>query len=95
MTECHVMPSHVSALLKPLRALVVNLSIRDRLPQITAPTLVLYGEEDVICPPRHSRQIAALIPGAELVGVPAQDHQPFQEGPADFNRIVLDFWANQ
>jgi pimeloyl-ACP methyl ester carboxylesterase len=67
----------------------------DRLPQITAPTLVLYGEEDVICPPRHSRQIASLIPGAELLGVPAQAHQPFQEGPESFNRIVLDFLANQ
>ena len=40
MTECHVMPAHVSALLKPLRALVVNLTIRDRLPQIE----VAYGE---------------------------------------------------
>ena len=87
-------PQSTEAFQRTARAILSH-DTRDRLPQIAAPTLVLYGEEDVICPPRHSRQIAALIPGAELVGVPAQAHQPFQEGPADFNRIVLDFWANQ
>jgi pimeloyl-ACP methyl ester carboxylesterase len=55
---------------------------------------VLYGEEDVICPPRHSREIAGLIPGARLVGVPGQAHQPFQEDPAAFNETVLGFWAS-
>jgi 23S rRNA (uracil1939-C5)-methyltransferase len=34
MRECHVLPPEVSALLVPLRALVAQLSIRDRLPQI-------------------------------------------------------------
>ena len=57
------------------------------------PRLVVYGEEDIICPPRHSRQIASLIPGARLVGVPEQAHQPFQEDPAAFNELVLAFIA--
>ncbi len=34
MSECHVMPRHISDLLVPLRELVGSLSIRDRLPQI-------------------------------------------------------------
>nr|WP_258002186.1 23S rRNA (uracil(1939)-C(5))-methyltransferase RlmD [Burkholderia sp. WAC0059] len=34
MTSCEVLPPHVSALLVPLRELVGQLSIRDRLPQI-------------------------------------------------------------
>ncbi len=34
MRECHVLPSHVSALLMPLRALIGGMSMRDRLPQI-------------------------------------------------------------
>jgi 23S rRNA (uracil1939-C5)-methyltransferase len=34
MTECHVMPPKLSALLPALRALVGSLSVRDRLPQI-------------------------------------------------------------
>ena len=34
MKECHILPKHVSDLLVPLRELVSNLSIRQRMPQI-------------------------------------------------------------
>jgi 3-oxoadipate enol-lactonase len=38
----------------------------DRLPRITAPTLVAGGVHDGIAPPANSEAIAAQIPGAEL-----------------------------
>jgi pimeloyl-ACP methyl ester carboxylesterase len=38
----------------------------DRLPSITAPTLVAGGRFDGIAPPRNSEAIASRIPGAEL-----------------------------
>ncbi len=63
----------------------------DRLDAVEAPTLVVCGAEDVLCPPRHSQAIAARIPGARLVEVPAQAHQPFQEDPAAFNRLLATF----
>lgn len=88
----HPHPQELEAFQRTARA-ILDHDTRDRLGAITAPTLVVYGEEDIICPPRHSHQIAALIPGAQLVGVPEQAHQPFQEGPESFNRIVLDFMA--
>ncbi|MEI6690084.1 MAG: alpha/beta fold hydrolase [Thermoleophilia bacterium] len=88
----HPYPQDLEAFQRTARA-ILDHDTRDRLGAITAPTLVLYGEEDIICPPRHSHQLASLIPGAQLVGVPEQAHQPFQEGPENFNRIVLDFWA--
>lgn len=40
--------------------------LRSELPQITAPTLVIAGRHDWICPPVFSEEIAGLIPGAEL-----------------------------
>lgn len=40
----------------------------DRLGRITCPTLVAYGEYDVLAPPGNSRAIASRIPGAELRG---------------------------
>jgi pimeloyl-ACP methyl ester carboxylesterase len=52
---------------------------------------VVVGEDDILCPPRHSRAIAARIGGARLVEVPEQAHQPFQEDPASFNELALDF----
>jgi pimeloyl-ACP methyl ester carboxylesterase len=66
---------------------------RDRLHEIGVPTLVVVGAVDLLCPPRHSREIAERISGARLVEVPDQAHQPFQEGPEAFNALTLDFWA--
>lgn len=40
--------------------------LRPELPRITAPTLVLAGRHDWICPPEFSEEIAGLIPGARL-----------------------------
>ncbi|MBD2022646.1 alpha/beta fold hydrolase [Leptolyngbya sp. FACHB-36] len=40
--------------------------IRDQLPNITAPTLVIAGRHDWICPPEFSEEIARLIPNADL-----------------------------
>ena len=88
----HPYPQELEAFQRTTRAIMAH-DTRDRLPAIAAPTLVVYGEEDIICPPRHSRQIASLIPGARLVGVPEQAHQPFQEDPAAFNELVLAFIA--
>ena len=84
-------PQSTEAFQRTARAILGH-DTRDRLGAIARPTLVIYGEEDVICPPRHSREIATLIPDARLVGIPAQAHQPFQEDPAAFNETVLGFW---
>lgn len=40
--------------------------LRPALPAITAPTLVIAGRHDRICPPDFSTEIAALIPNARL-----------------------------
>ena len=86
-------PQSTEAFQRTARAILGH-DTRDRLGAIALPTLVLYGEEDVICPPRHSREIAGLICGARLIGVPGQAHQPFQEDPAAFNETVLGFWES-
>jgi pimeloyl-ACP methyl ester carboxylesterase len=86
-------PQSTEAFQRTARAILGH-DTRDRLGAIARPTLVIYGEEDVICPPRHSREIATLIPNARLVGIPAQAHQPFQEDPAAFNETVPGFWGS-
>ena len=45
---------------------------RGAAPHIAAPTLVVVGEDDLLCPPRHSRAIAVRIFGARLVEMPEQ-----------------------
>jgi len=83
-------PQSTEAFQRTARA-ILDHDTADRLDAVTVPTLVLVGEEDVLCPPRHSRAIAARIGGSRLVVVPEQAHQPFQEDPAAFNELALDF----
>ena len=64
----------------------------DRLAEIRVPTLVLTGELDLICPPRHGRVVADGIPGARFEVLAGEAHQPFQESPEAFNRRVDAFW---
>ncbi len=48
--------------------------LRDRLPEIRVPTLVVCGAADWICPPSQSAEIARLIPGAQLLMVEGANH---------------------
>jgi pimeloyl-ACP methyl ester carboxylesterase len=65
----------------------------ERLGEIVVPTLVIAGELDICTPPRLGRVVAERIPGAELVVLPGEAHQPFQESPDEFNALVAAFWA--
>ena len=56
-------------------------SILGRLGEISAPTLVMVGDEDTSLPPRYSEEIAAGIPGARLVLVPGAGHLSALEQP--------------
>src|SRR5258708_6887122 len=43
-----------------------SFDLRPELPAITAPTLILGGRHDWICPPEFSEEIHRLIPGSDL-----------------------------
>jgi len=64
----------------------------DRLPRITAPTLVLAGGRDVTCQPELCRAVAEGIPGALFEVLEEEAHQPFQEVPEEWNARVDSFW---
>ncbi len=54
MTECHVLPKKISALLKPLRVLLGQLSIAQRVPQIE----VAVGQEHTALVLRHLEEFS-------------------------------------
>jgi len=66
----------------------------DRLPQITTPTLVLTGTDDVLIPPANSKIIADRIPGARLIKFPEAGHLFFIEKADDVNRALLNFFQH-
>lgn len=59
--------------------------------RITAPTLVIQGEDDPHWPPPVAQRLADGIPGAELVVVPGGGHVPHLDEPALFLRAVESF----
>lgn len=65
----------------------------DRLGAISAPTLVVGGEEDLVVPPRFARELAARIPGARVALLPAYAHQSFMEAPERINAVLDGFWS--
>ncbi|MCE9605718.1 MAG: alpha/beta hydrolase [Planctomycetia bacterium] len=65
--------------------------MRDYLPKITVPTLVVVGREDVISPVEEMQAIAAAIPGAQFQVIENAGHMSPMENPAEFNRLVSAF----
>ena len=65
----------------------------DRLDRITAPTLVVAGEQDLLTPARQGKAVAERIPGAryELFTGPGSSHALGVERAEEFVPMVLDF----
>ena len=51
-----------------------QIDLRNRMPQITVPTLVLHAREDGQVPFELGRQVAALIPGVRFVPLASKNH---------------------
>lgn len=68
-----------------------NPKLERRLRRISAPTLVLWGENDTFLPPAYGEAYARLIPGATLQTVPQCGHfVPFEQ-TEPFARHVTQF----
>lgn len=62
-----------------------------RLPGITVPVLVLWGDSDQIADPGYGRAYAAAIPGARFQLLPDTGHVPQIETPGQLLRAIVDF----
>jgi pimeloyl-ACP methyl ester carboxylesterase len=63
--------------------------------QISAPTLVVWGENDPYHPLAMASEFARRIPRAQLEILPHCGHLPHEEHPDIFNRLVLAFLKDQ
>ncbi len=71
-----------------------NFDLRDRLKNITVPTLVVCGRHDWITPPAQSEFLAANIPGARFMMFEHSGHQPMIEENEEFIVLVCEFLAS-
>lgn len=70
-------------------------SADDLLPTIEVPALVVAGAKDGFTPPERSRDMAAQIPGAELLEIPNASHTAPIERPHLVDWTIRDFLARR
>lgn len=68
---------------------MAEIDLRERVAEITAPTLVVSGSEDPATPPENGRAIAAGISGARFVELAGAAHLGNIERAAQFNELLL------
>jgi pimeloyl-ACP methyl ester carboxylesterase len=74
---------------------LASYDFRDRLPEVTAPTLVVWGREDNLVPVRDADEFERLIPSARKVILEDTGHVPMLERPQTFNDLLVEFLDEQ
>ena len=69
---------------------IAGLDVRDGLPDVTAPTLVVGAEQDPAIGVQHSRAIAAAIPGARLEVLDPGAHLASVERAETVTELIAD-----
>jgi len=81
----HAFAGQVAAILD------IDDGLAERLPEITVPTLVIVGNQDILTPRGDAEHLAELIPTAELVVVSGAAHGLMIEHASTFNSTLLRF----
>lgn len=74
---------------------LVENDVLNLLPDIQAPTLLIWGGDDPIIPIALAETFLEQIPGARLVSVPDSGHMPMMDHPERFNRHVIQFLSSE
>ena len=70
---------------------LVNEDLKDRLPKVNVPTLLLWGENDTETPFDDAKIMEKEIPNAGLVPFKGCSHYVFLERPVQINNIIKNF----
>jgi 2-hydroxy-6-oxonona-2,4-dienedioate hydrolase len=65
--------------------------LQGRLSNITAPTLLVWGDNDRMIPMQYAKEYTDEIPENKLIVIKNCGHTPYVEKPITFNKIVLRF----
>ena len=79
---------------RPMLHALAEADLRDVLPTIAVPTLLLYGAEDARSPLPVAEAMHAAIPTSSLVVLPDAGHMSNIETPGAFNDAVRAFLAD-
>lgn len=66
-------------------------NLGDELKNIKQPTLLIWGNNDIVTPPFVGEEFKKLIPNSELHFIDKCGHAPMMEVPKEFNEILEPF----
>ncbi len=66
---------------------VTETDVRD----FVMPVLLLWGESDRVVPLRQAERLLSTLPDATLQVIPDAGHQPMEETPDEFNRLLIEW----
>jgi len=81
---------HQQAMFKAFQSIMTT-PLAERLGEISAPTLVMWGREDRLVSLSSAERFAAGIANAKLHVIDQCGHCPMLEKPEEFNRVVAEF----
>jgi len=70
---------------------IIQTNLKDRLSEIKAPTLIVWGREDRVLPWENGVVMNQAIKGSRLKIIERCGHLPMMEKAEDFNTLVTDF----
>jgi pimeloyl-ACP methyl ester carboxylesterase len=92
--------SHVRSILSDMRRVLHMVrvaacakrdNLRDELPAVACPVLLVWGSNDLVTPPSAAEEFKRLLPDSRLHFVPDCGHVPMVEHPEVFNALLVDF----
>lgn len=70
-------------------------NLGEELSKIQQPTLLIWGNNDIITPPFVGEEFHKLIPNSELYFIDKCGHAPMMEVPDEFNKLLETFLIKQ
>lgn len=83
--------NNASPIMRAILSKVVNEDLKYCMPKISAPTLLIWGENDTATPLHDAKIMENLIPDAGLVSFPGCGHYSFLDNPFQFAAVLRSF----
>lgn len=83
--------SQASQTMRAILSKVVNEDLKQVMPSIKCPTLLIWGTEDTATPISDARKMNKLIPDSGLVEFKGVGHYSFLDNPYQFRAVINNF----
>ncbi len=74
--------------------ILASADLREMLPAVDLPVLLVHGSADTICPPAAAHCMVERLPRAKLVEFEGAGHAPFLSRPGEFNDVLRNFFRD-